>query len=169
MGLIDPSQNDRFQDNFYSGVGFDLSKALFIFSLNDYKIINKILNDRIMMVHMDGYKINEKIMICKKYLIPKILANIGIPKGDICEIPDELLKYIIEKYAPDEEGVRKVKECLHTIYSKINLYRHIDIPDQPTLLLSLSFPLTITKDIITKLLENYMDSKNNVNMTSMYI
>ena len=59
--LTDPSQNSLFQDNYFPGVNLDLSKALFIFSYNDESKVNKILKDRMYVIHTKGFKTDDKI------------------------------------------------------------------------------------------------------------
>ena len=63
MHLIDSTQNDQFHDVYFSGIDFDLSKALFIFSYNDENFINPILQDRITKIKLNGFDINDKINI----------------------------------------------------------------------------------------------------------
>ena len=70
--LTDPSQNDKFHDKYFSGIDFDLSKALFIFSFNNEKLINPILKDRITVINMKGFKIDDKLNIIKDYLLPDL-------------------------------------------------------------------------------------------------
>ena len=68
--LTDPAQNDRFQDKYYSGIDIDLSKAVIIFSFNDYKKVNPILLDRLILIKTKGYENTDKLAIAKEYLIP---------------------------------------------------------------------------------------------------
>ena len=59
--LTDFSQNDEFHDKYYSGINFDLSRALFIFSFNDESKVNPILKDRMTVIRTNGFKTNDKI------------------------------------------------------------------------------------------------------------
>jgi ATP-dependent Lon protease len=130
--LIDSTQNDTFQDKYFSGIDLDLSKVLFIFSYNDVSLIDKILLDRIHRVKFDNLTLHEKITISYDYLLPEIYNNINISK-DIIQFPKNVLTYIIEKYTY-EPGVRKLKEILFEIISEINLeflyqsYNNYEIP-----------------------------------------
>ena len=119
--LTDPSQNSLFQDNYFPGVNLDLSKALFIFSYNDESKVNKILKDRMYVIHTKGFKTDDKIKICNEYLIPEILDTFAFSKEEII-FSDEIIKTIIEKYTHGEEGVRNLKRCIETIVSKINIH-----------------------------------------------
>ena len=116
--LIDPTQNETFQDKYFSNIDLDLSKALFIFSYNDVSVIDRILLDRIHRVKFDSLTLYDKLEITKKYILKEINENIGLE----CEtfFTDEILKHIIEKYT-NESGVRKLKEILFEIVSEINL------------------------------------------------
>lgn len=116
--LIDPTQNDAFQDKYFNGVSLDLSKALFIFSYNNADIIDRILLDRIHRIKFDFLTIENKLTITKNFLLPEIFNNMGVT--DIVHIDDECIKYIITEYTC-EPGVRKLKELLFEIVGEINL------------------------------------------------
>ncbi len=118
--LTDPSQNNSFHDKYFSGIDFDLSKCFFIFSFNDERKINPILKDRIKIINLKGFEVKDKIEIAKRYSIHKICKNIGFSKEDVI-LSDEVLKEMIEKYAP-ESGVRKLEKCIETLIMKLNLY-----------------------------------------------
>jgi len=116
--LLDPTQNDSFQDKYFSGIELDLSKVLFILSYNDVDAIDKVLLDRIHRIKFDSLSIEDKIEICNKHLLPEIYKNIGLE--EMIEISGETLKFIIEEYTL-EPGVRKLKEKLFEIIGEINL------------------------------------------------
>ena len=107
--LTDTTQNDKFHDKYFSEIDFDLSKCLFIFSYNDESRINPILKDRMYNIETKGYEVDEKIIISRKYLIPKIEKEINIDEGNIV-FDDETLKYIIKNLTGEEKGVRNLKE-----------------------------------------------------------
>ena len=117
--LTDSTQNSNFQDKYFSGINIDLSKAIFIFSYNDESKINPILLDRLLNIRTKGFDVEDKIKISKKHLIPKIIKNLGMDDNTI-DIPDSVIKYIIENYT-EEEGVRTLKKCLELIYSNLNV------------------------------------------------
>ncbi len=116
--LVDETQNDCFQDKYFSGIDLDLSKALFIFSYNDPSLIDRVLLDRIHRVKFDHLTLEDKLVIAKDYLLPEIFQSIGL-KGAVT-FPDDVLELIIEKYTY-EAGVRKLKEILFEIISEVNL------------------------------------------------
>ena len=116
--LIDPTQNETFQDKYFSNIDLDLSKALFIFSYNDVEVIDRILLDRIHRVKFDSLTLYDKLEITRKYILKEINENVGLDCNTFFD--DETLKYIIEKYT-NESGVRKLKEILFEIVSEVNL------------------------------------------------
>ena len=116
--LLDPSQNDCFQDKYFTGIDLDLSKALFILSYNDVDAIDRVLLDRIHRIKFKNLSLDEKLTICKNHLIPEIYKKMGL-EGMII-IKEDVLKIIIEQYT-SEPGVRKLKEILFEIVGEINL------------------------------------------------
>ncbi len=122
--LTDNSQNNCFYDKYFAGIPFDISRTLFFFSYNDKELINPILKDRLTVIKFEGYGVLEKTKICLEYILPELLQLSGFQKDEII-IKDIHIKYIIEKYCKDEEGVRQVKRCLEDIIMKINLLRLI--------------------------------------------
>ena len=144
--LTDPSQNKSFQDKYFSGVDLDLSRATLIFSYNDSSHINPILLDRITEVHVDGFKLEEKLKIARKFLIPSIVKEVGWGGREI-KVSDKILTYMIENYTY-EGGVRKLKEKLFEIYRELNF--RIIRGD------SIHIPIHITEDLLkTDLLYYY--------------
>ena len=73
--LIDPTQNEGFQDKYFNGIDLDLSKALFIFSYNDPDAIDRILLDRIHRVKFEHLSLKDKLTIAEKHLLPEIYKN----------------------------------------------------------------------------------------------
>ena len=146
--LIDTTQNDAFQDKYFSGIDIDLSKVLFIFSYNDPEQIDKILLDRIHRIKFDNLSLEEKIVIVNKYILPEINKKMGFQ--DIVDVDDKLIEYIILNYTI-EPGVRKLKEILFDLYGEINIeiLKCKDIENFET-------PLLLTKDLISnKYLKKY--------------
>lgn len=116
--LIDPTQNDCFQDKYFTGIDIDLSKALFIFSYNDAEQIDKILLDRIHRIKFDNLSLQDKVVIVNKFILPEINQKMGF--DNVVELNNNIIKYIIENYTL-EPGVRKLKEILFDLYGEINL------------------------------------------------
>tara|TARA_B100000902_G_scaffold236534_1_gene224074 strand:+ start:1169 stop:4402 length:3234 start_codon:yes stop_codon:yes gene_type:complete len=115
--LIDTTQNEQFQDKYFSGIDLDLSKALFIFSYNDVQAIDRILLDRIHRIKFKHLTLQDKLTICHKYILPEYYDKFNI--ADL-KLTDEILSFIIQHYT-NESGVRKLKEIIFEILSEINL------------------------------------------------
>jgi len=116
--MLDPAQNECFQDKYFSGIDIDLSKALFILSYNDASMIDKILLDRVHRIKFNNLSLEDKLVIANRHLLPEIYKKIGL-EGMI-EMSDDVLKFIIDEYTC-ESGVRKLKEILFEIVAEINL------------------------------------------------
>jgi ATP-dependent Lon protease len=138
--LIDSTQNDCFQDKYFSGIDLDLSKALFIFSYNNPEAVDKILLDRIHRIKFKHITLDEKLIICKDYLLPEMYKKMGL-ENNVVLFTEDNLKFIIEKYTC-EPGVRKLKELLFEIIGEINL-QHIKNKSCIQ-----ELPITITNDDI---------------------
>ena len=117
--LLDPTQNDCFQDKYFTSIDLDLSKALFILSYNDVEAIDKILLDRIHRIKFNNLSLEDKVIICNTHILPDIYKKMGLD-GGIVHFNDEVLKHIIDEYTC-EAGVRKLKEFLFEIVGEINL------------------------------------------------
>jgi ATP-dependent Lon protease len=153
--LTDSSQNSKFHDKYFSEIDFDLSKCLFIFSYNDEKKVNPILRDRMYRINTSGYDKDNKTIIANDYLMPTIIKQVKFKENDII-IPTETIQYIIEHYTNNECGVRNLKRCIEIIYTKLNLYRLMK-PNtnlfEKEMSLKIEFPLTVTEDIVQKLIK----------------
>jgi SpoVK/Ycf46/Vps4 family AAA+-type ATPase len=116
--LLDPAQNECFQDKYFSGIDLDLSKALFILSYNDADKIDKILLDRVHRISFKSLSLEEKLVISKSHILPEIYDKFGL-QGMII-FSNEVLTFVIDEYT-SESGVRKLKELLFEIVAEINL------------------------------------------------
>lgn len=123
--LTDTTQNSSFVDKYFDGIEFDLSRAFFVFSFNNIKLIDPILRDRLNIIRFKPYKSNDKKIIVKKYILPELLKNIGMNEDDIL-ISDDNIKYIITNFSGNEKGVRNLKRCLEDIIMKLNLIRFVN-------------------------------------------
>ena len=160
--LTDTTQNDKFHDKYFSNIDFDLNKCLFIFSYNDESRINDILKNRMYRIFTKGYSNEEKKIICKKYLIPKIEKNVNFKPEQII-IPDETIDYINSSLIEKEEGVRNVKRAMEIIFTKLNLHRLMKkgstlFDKRETL--NIKFPFTVSKEIVEKLVKK--NETNNI-------
>lgn len=167
--LTDTSQNSEFHDKYFSEMGFDLSKCLFIFSYNDESKVNPILRDRMYRIQTKGYNTKEKIVITKNYMLPKIREQVNFSEEDIL-IPDETIEYIITKFTKGEEGVRNLKRCLEIIYTKLNLFRLVKSDSElltKEINIKVEFPFKVTKKDVDILVKD--DEAMNQSFMAMYV
>jgi ATP-dependent Lon protease len=118
LEVLDPEQNRDFLDH-YLDVRFDLSDILFITTANQLDTIPQPLLDRMEVIKLSGYVLEEKVNIAEKYLIPKQMKEHGLQKKEL-QITQEGLEFIIDKYAR-EAGVRNLENQLKKIMRQITL------------------------------------------------
>lgn len=107
LEVLDPEQNSAFYDNFLE-LGYDLSKVMFIATSNSLSTIQPALRDRMEIINVTGYTIEEKVEIAKKHLLPKQLEEHGLSKKDL-QIAKPQLEKIVEGYTR-ESGVRGLEK-----------------------------------------------------------
>ena len=107
LEVLDPEQNSEFHDNFLE-MGYDLSKVMFIATANNLSTIQPALRDRMEIINVTGYTIEEKVEIAKRHLLPKQLEEHGLSKKDL-KIGKRQLEKIVEGYTR-ESGVRNLEK-----------------------------------------------------------
>jgi len=112
LEVLDPEQNTHFYDH-YVEMEYDLSKVMFIATANSLNGIQPALLDRMEIIEVNGYTIEEKIEIAKKHLLPKQLAQHGLAKKDV-SLNNKVLEKIIEEYTR-ESGVRGLEKKIGSI------------------------------------------------------
>lgn len=138
LEVLDPEQNSTFHDNFIE-VDYDLSKVMFIATANTLQTIQPALRDRMEIIEMTGYSVEEKIEIAKRYLLPKQFEENGIKKK--INIPDKVLEKIIENYTR-ESGVRELEKKIAKVAR--NMAKNIAMDKKN--------PSSITEDDLTTIL-----------------
>ncbi len=103
LEVLDPEQNHEFYDN-YVETEFDLSRVMFVATANNLSTIPGPLRDRMEIIEVNGYTVEEKIEIAKRHLLPKQIEEHGIKKTDF-SIDAKLLEHLVEEYT-SESGVR---------------------------------------------------------------
>ena len=159
--LTDPVQNNTFEDKYFSGIEFDLSKAIFIFSFNDVNLISPILKDRLHIIEVPIPTEKEKIIIGRKYLLKELSPNIGIKEEDV-NFDEEVMRYIITQHCQHDKGVRGLKRCIETILLKINTANFLGRLNKYKTLKSIKFPFTITKEMVDELVEKNKNDKDEL-------
>jgi len=109
LEVLDPEQNSAFYDNFLE-MGYDLSKVMFIATANNLGTIQPALRDRMEIINVTGYTIEEKVEIAKKHLLPKQLKEHGLSTKDL-KLGKPQLEKIVEGYTR-ESGVRSLEKQL---------------------------------------------------------
>lgn len=112
LEVLDPEQNSAFYDN-YVETEFDLSRVMFIATANNLSTVQGPLRDRMEIIEVNGYTIEEKIEIAKRHLLPKQIEEHGITKKDI-SIDKKVLEKLIEEYT-NESGVRRLDKMVAKI------------------------------------------------------
>lgn len=120
LEVLDPEQNSEFHDNFLE-LGYDLSKVMFIATSNTLNTIQPALRDRMEIINVNGYTVEEKIEIAKRHLLPKQIYEHGIKKTDI-KLGKKQLEKVIENYTR-ESGVRGLEKQLAKLVR--NIAKHL--------------------------------------------
>ena len=168
--ITDSSQNDVYQDKYFAGIEFDLSKALFIFSFNDETKINSILKDRINVIKMNGFQLQDKIKIIKHHLLPELHKEYNLT-NEFIDYPDSILQYLITQYTK-EKGVRQIKRVLDCIISKLNMISMCNSKKLTKQFFSINksfdkLPIKLTKELVDKLVVDNNKLPDSIKM--MYL
>jgi Lon-like ATP-dependent protease len=116
LEVLDPSQNSAFMDH-YLDVPVDISKVLFVCTANVQDTIPGPLKDRMEVIQLSGYILEEKVAIAKKYLIPTALQDSGLTDKGV-KITDEAIDVLIRDYCR-EAGVRNLQKHIEKIFRKV--------------------------------------------------
>ena len=112
LEVLDPEQNNSFYDN-YLEIGYDLSKVMFIATANSLAPIQRALLDRMEIINLSGYTLEEKVKIAKKHLVKKQIENHGL-KSDQIKLGNKELQHIVEAHTR-ESGVRRLEKNIAAI------------------------------------------------------
>jgi len=116
LEVLDPEQNSEFYDNFLE-LGFDLSKVMFIATSNNLATIQPALRDRMEIINMTGYTIEEKVEIAKKHLVPKQIKEHGLTAKDVV-IGKKQIEKIVTGYTR-ESGVRGLEKQIAKVIRNV--------------------------------------------------
>ena len=148
LEVLDPEQNESFYDNFLE-MGYDLSKVMFIATANNLGSIQPALRDRMEIIHVSGYTLEEKAMIAQKHLLPKQLTEHGLQTADL-KLSKGVLEAMVEGYTR-ESGVRGLeKQVAKAVrYVAKSMAMEEDYLEQPKVsdLKEILGPVKITRDL----------------------
>ena len=139
LEVLDPEQNSEFYDNFLE-LGFDLSKIMFIATAHNLGSIQPALRDRMEIINVSGYTIEEKVEIAKKHLLPKQLKEHGV-KANQLKVTKSVLEFVVEGYTRDS-GVRGLEKQV----AKVVRYAAKNIAMEE------EYNVSVNKDDITSIL-----------------
>lgn len=127
LEVLDPEQNSSFYDNFLE-LDYDLSKVMFIATCNSLSSIQPALRDRMEIIEVNGYTVEEKIEIAKRHLIPKQVEESGLKKSQL-KISDKVLEFLIDTYTA-ESGVRNLEKKISKIArnAAVHIARGEEVP-----------------------------------------
>ena len=117
-------------------------------------------------IHTKGYDQAQKTTIANNYLLPKIREQVKFNATDIL-IPEDTLHNLITNHTEKEDGVRNLKRCLEIIHTKLNLYRLMKPGTnlfESDMSIKVEFPLTVTSDIVDKLIKKNTETGSWTNM-----
>jgi ATP-dependent Lon protease len=151
LHITDFTQNHEFADKYLGNdIKMNLSNMWFIYSLNYIELIDKTLADRIPIIHIDGYNTKQKLEMSKRHLIPEAIKNVHLDKKDISFSNDALTYIITEtnkmysattKDKNDNSGVRKLKDAISNVITKINFLKNTILEDGTYGDLNISFAI----------------------------
>lgn len=152
--MLDPEQNTQFQDTYFQGVNIDVSNVLFVLSFNDMNKVDLIARDRMKIIEVHENTFEEKGHIAKMFLIPEVLASVGLQPGDVI-FPDDVVGYIITM--AKEPGMRKTRQIFESLVERINILRITGFKSNDRLKLSFNadiseMPVLVTMTLINSLL-----------------
>jgi len=154
MEIVDFSQNHEYEDMYFGNIKIDLSRVLFVFSLNHLHNIDPILRDRLEIIKVKGFESKQKVKILKDYIIPSELKEVGLKQDDII-FPDKSIAFILRKIRK-EEGVREAKRAIQIIIRKINLLQYVSGSEKKKIFSyysdNIKLPIKVTDKLINKLL-----------------
>jgi ATP-dependent Lon protease len=150
LHILDKTQNAHFKDAYCPEIDIDLSKNLYVSAVNSVDTFDDALKDRLKIVTIDGYDVEQKCEICLKHVIPKIVQRTCINK----KISYDVIKKCIMQISPNISGMRDMERFIGDIYEKLSLMRYMK-----PLLFKLPAKFDINKHdfIDKKLIENMMN------------
>ena len=139
LEVLDPEQNEAFHDN-YLELDYNLSKVMFVATANSLATVQPALRDRMEIIEINGYTIEEKVQIAKKHLLPKQLKSHGLKKEEFT-LSDAMLEKIVDQYTR-ESGVRTLDKMVSKMIRNV----------AKSLVMEESFDYSPDSDVVEKVL-----------------
>ncbi|MBI1289041.1 MAG: endopeptidase La [Flavobacteriales bacterium] len=130
LEVLDPEQNNAFYDN-YLEVEYDLSKVMFVATANTLSTIQPALRDRLEIIEVSGYTVEEKLEIAKRHLVPKQIEEHGLKKSDV-KLSKKVLEKVAEEYTR-ESGVRGLEKKIAQIVRNRAKFIALEEPKDPNI------------------------------------
>jgi ATP-dependent Lon protease len=147
LEVLDPQQNFEFRDHFLD-LPFDLSQITFVTTANTLDSIPEPLIDRMEIIRLPGYILEEKMQIAKKYLIGRAVSDSGLSKKNAPVITTQGLRFLIDSYAR-ESGVRRLEKEIQKLYRKAAA-AHVEKKSFPKSLGPKEIPKYLGKPVFTR-------------------
>ena len=148
LEVLDPEQNSDFYDNFLE-LGYDLSKVMFVATANNLGTIHRALLDRMELINVNGYTLEEKTSIAQKFLLPKQLKEHGLKKNQLI-LKKSILEKVVEEYTR-ESGVRglekQVAKAVRFAAKSIAMDEHYIKKPEPLDLIKILGPAKVQRDL----------------------
>jgi ATP-dependent Lon protease len=151
LHMLDKLQNHRFRDMYMPEIDLDFSKMIFICAGNSVDNINPIVRDRMDIIEIKDYDIDEKTQIVMKYMLPKIISDLGFNKSDII-LEENELKYLIKNKTINKTGMREIERKLSQLCERLSLLKYVKNINFSYNLENIVFPHKVTISDIDKLI-----------------
>lgn len=151
LHVLDRSQNHRFKDMYMPEISLDLSKMIFLCAANSLDNIDSALFDRMTIINIEGYNVDEKTNIALKYLFPKISKELGFSENELV-IDKDTMTYLITQKTEHREGMREVERQIYQLCERLSLLKYAKSIPFSFKMNNISFPHKINTTTLDKLL-----------------
>lgn len=150
LHVLDRTQNHRFRDMYMPEIVLDLSKMIFLAAANSLESIDPVLRDRMTIIEIRGYTIDEKVEICMKHLFPRIKRELGF--DDDLSITESVIKHLILNKTDNQPGMRDVERKTYQLCERLSLLKHAKGLKFSYKINNVKFPFKIDIDTVNILL-----------------
>lgn len=151
LHVLDRTQNHRFKDMYMPEIVLDLSKMIFLCAANSLENIDPVLMDRMTIIKIPGYSIEEKTDIAMQYLFPRISKELGFSPTELL-MDRQMMNYLIATKTEEQEGMREVERNIYQLCERLSLLRHAKSIPFSYKMSNITFPYKIDTITLDKLL-----------------